>query len=138
MNVRLSHIAIANPQISAVTNQLKALALEIETTHDVAQEKVKAAMVKTEISSHFRIELLEPLGDDSPISKFLEKRPAGGIHHLCFEVDQLDPWVKRLEEAQMQVLPPGIRTGARGRVLFIHPKSFGGVLVELEEIHTKS
>lgn len=132
--VKLSHIAIASPQIADIAARLKVLALAVEHTHDVPTEKVKAAMIPTQISEHFRIELLEPTDSSSPIARFLEKRPAGGLHHLCFEVKDIERWLEVLQKAGMEVLPPGIRKAARGRALFIHPKSMGGVLVELEEI----
>jgi len=136
MSVRLSHIAIACPEIEAVAARLKTLSLFIAETHEVPTEKVKAAMLKLEVSSHLRLELLEPTAIDSPIAKFLEKRPAGGLHHLCFEVSQLDRWPELLAKAGLEVLPPGIRKAARGRALFIHPRGMSGVLVELEEILT--
>lgn len=134
MHVRLSHIALACPEIAAVASHLKVLALEVESTHEVPSEKVKAAMLPVQVSNDLRIELLEPTSSDSPISKFLAKRPQGGLHHLAFEVTKLEEWQKILEAKGMEVLAPGIRRAARGRALFIHPKCMGGVLVELEEI----
>jgi len=134
MSVKLSHIALASPQILKIAAKLKALALQVETIHDVPSEKVKAAMVPVEVSENFRIELLEPTAPDSPIAKFLAKRPDGGMHHISFEVENLEGWKTTLENAGMEILPPGIRKAARGRALFIHPRSLGGVLVELEEI----
>ena len=114
--------------------KLKVLGLAVAEEHDVPTEKVKAAMLPVEVSPHLRIELLEPTAGDSPIAKFLEKKPSGGIHHLCFEVQRLESWLPVLQKAGLEVLPPGIRKAARGRALFLHPKSMGGVLVELEEI----
>jgi methylmalonyl-CoA/ethylmalonyl-CoA epimerase len=134
--LKLSHIAIATPKIEEVAKKLKALAMEIETTHSVPSERVTAAMIPVGVSEHFRIELLEPTSTDSPIAKFLEKKPSGGLHHICFEVTQLERWLEVLQKAGMEVLAPGIRKAARGRALFIHPKSIAGVLVELEEITT--
>ncbi len=134
MKVELSHIAIANPKISDAIEKFQILALAVEKTHEVPTEKVKAAMVPVGVSKHFRIEILEPTSTDSPIAKFLEKRPDGGIHHICFEVQHLERWVETIEKAGLKVLPPGIRKAARGRAIFLHPKSMGGVLVELEEL----
>ncbi len=134
--MKLSHIAIAAPNLSDISARLKVLSLEVEHVHEVASERVRAAMVPVEISSHFRIELLEPTSTDSPIAKFLEKKPSGGIHHVCFEVSNLSAWPEVLKKAGMEVLAPGIRRSARGEALFIHPKSFSGVLVELEQIHS--
>jgi methylmalonyl-CoA/ethylmalonyl-CoA epimerase len=134
MPLRLSHIAIACPEIAAVARKLEALSLKVAERHDVPTEKVRAAMIPVEVSDHLRIELLEPTSEDSPISKFLAKRSGGGIHHLSFEVTDLPRWLQTLQAEGLEVLPPGIRKAARGRALFIHPKSVGGVLVELEEI----
>lgn len=132
--LKLSHIAIATPRIEEVARKLKALAMEVETTHAVPTEKVTAAMIPVGVSEHFRVELLEPTAGDSPIAKFLEKKPSGGLHHICFEVQGLEKWHSVLVKEGFEVLAPGIRKAARGRALFIHPKSFSGVLVELEEI----
>lgn len=134
MSLKLSHIAIACPKIRDVAEKLEAISIQIKSEHDVPTEKVRVAMLPLEVSPGVCIELLEPQTDDSPISKFLEKKPSGGIHHLSFEVQGLENWAKKIEQAGMTILPPGIRKGARGRALFIHPKSFGGILVELEEI----
>ena len=134
MKLELSHIAIACPAIQQLADKLKALALEIEVVHDVPNEKVKAAMLPVDVSQHFRLELLEPTDPNSPISKFLSKRPEGGIHHVSFEVSQIEKWQEVLIKSGFEILAPGIRKGARGKALFIHPKSIGGVLVELEEI----
>lgn len=132
-SLRLSHIAIACPEIAAVARRLEILSLKVAERHDVPSEKVRAAMIPVGVSEHLRIELLEPTSEDSPIAKFLTKR-GGGIHHLSFEVNGLERWVEVLKAEGLEVLPPGIRKAARGRALFIHPKSVGGVLVELEEI----
>jgi len=132
--MKLSHLAIAAPNIDAVLAKLRVLELKVKEVHNVPSEKVKAAMVPVEFSPHFRIELLEPTASDSPIAKFLERKPLGGMHHLCFEVTALEQWLKAVQDAGWEVLPPGIRKAARGRAFFIHPKSLAGVLVELEEI----
>jgi len=140
MKVRLSHIAIACPGIERVADRLnKALSLRVTEQHDVPTEKVRAAMIPIHVSEGVRIELLEPTAPDSPISKFLAKRTEGGIHHLSFEVEDLERWQEALMRARIEVLPPGIRKAARGRALFIHPQSMGGVLVELcEELSSSS
>lgn len=134
MKLELSHIAIACSSLQRVAERLQLLSLKIAENHSVPTEKVQAAMIPVGVSPHFRIELLEPTSVDSPISKFLEKRPDGGIHHVCFEVQRLEEWKTLLEKEGIQVLPPGIRKAARGKAIFLHPKSMGGVLVELEEI----
>lgn len=135
MKLELSHIAIACPEIAAVAEKLKVLSLSISENHEVPSEKVRAAMLPVDVSGHFRLELLEPTEADSPISKFLAKRPQGGIHHVSFEVTQIEKWESLLKSSGFEILPPGIRKAARGKALFIHPKSMGGVLVELEEIN---
>jgi methylmalonyl-CoA/ethylmalonyl-CoA epimerase len=82
-----------------------------------------------------KIELLEPLGENSPIAKFLQKNPAGGIHHLCYEVDDIIAARDSLREQGATILGTGEpRIGAHGKpVLFLHPKDFLGTLVELEQ-----
>jgi len=134
MKIELSHIAIACPTIATVAEKLRVLSLKIAENHEVPTEKVRAAMLPVRVSEHFRIELLEPTQPDSPISKFLTKRPDGGIHHVSFEVNGIEQWQSILIQNGFEILPPGIRKGARGKALFIHPKSMAGVLVELEEI----
>lgn len=136
MKIELSHIAIACPSVQKIADRLKTLSLQITENHEVPTEKVRAAMIPCEISPDFRIELLEPTSKESPISKFLEKRPDGGIHHIAFEVDDIEQWLPLLEKDGIQVLAPGIRKAARGKAIFLHPKSMGGVLVELEEIES--
>lgn len=133
MKIKLSHAAIACTHLKDVAERLKVLSLQIAETHEVPSEKVRAAMLPVEVAKDFRIELLEPSSPDSPISKFLSKRSQGGLHHLSFEVENLEAWEKTLKANGIQVLPPGIRKAARGKALFIHPNDMGGVLVELEE-----
>ena len=82
-----------------------------------------------------KVELLEPLGEDSPIARFLDKNPDGGIHHVCYEVDDILAARDRLTKMGARVLGSGEpRIGAHGKpVLFLHPKDFNGTLVELEQ-----
>lgn len=134
MELRLSHIALAVPEMAPVLEKLKKLALENEHTHDVPTERVRAAMLPIEADRELRLEVLEPTSQDSPIAKFLEKRPSGGLHHLCFAVADLEAWEKKIRAAGLEILAPGIRKAARGRAFFLHPKAMGGMLVELEEI----
>ena len=138
MSLYLSHVAIACPQIEQAIGRMEALRLVVERTCEVPAEKVRAAFVPVAVSPHFRIEFIEPLDNSSVLAKFLAERPKGGLHHLCFEVSHLDGWMQGLVNAGLTILPPGIREGARGRALFIHPKDMVGVLVELEEIHELS
>ena len=98
-------------------------------------EVVKDQGVTTDIydTGKGKIELLESLGVDTPIGKFLEKK-GPGIHHVCFEVDNINDSIKELKELDIQVLTDDPTIGAEGyKVVFIHPKSTGGVLVELAE-----
>ena len=132
-NVTLTHIAIAVPKLKDIETKLRALSLKIEKSKEVPSEKVKTAFVPFEVTKPVYLEFLEPTQSDSPISKFLEKKPSGGLHHLCFEVQQIVKWQTILTKEGFEILPPGIKKGAHGRVLFIHPKSFAGVLIELEE-----
>jgi methylmalonyl-CoA/ethylmalonyl-CoA epimerase len=82
-----------------------------------------------------KIELLEPLGEGSPIASFLEKNPSGGMHHICYEVDDIIAARDRLKASGARVLGDGTpKIGAHGKpVLFLHPKDFAGTLVELEQ-----
>ncbi|OQX34657.1 MAG: methylmalonyl-CoA epimerase, partial [Candidatus Sedimenticola endophacoides] len=80
-----------------------------------------------------KIELLHPLGETSPVARFLEKSPSGGIHHVCYEVDDIEAAAARLRREGARVLGE-VKTGAHGKpVLFLHPKDFCGTLVELEQ-----
>ena len=83
-----------------------------------------------------KVELLEPLGDNSPIAAFLEKNPSGGMHHICYEVDDIFAARDRLVAAGRRVLGDGNpKIGAHGKpVLFLHPKDFFGTLIELEQV----
>lgn len=81
-----------------------------------------------------KLELLDQLGDKSPIAAFMSKNPAGGIHHLCFEVDNIDAAVEDLKGQGVRLLGEKPKIGAHGKpVIFIHPKDCGGVLIELEQ-----
>jgi methylmalonyl-CoA/ethylmalonyl-CoA epimerase len=97
---------------------------------DLAAQGVRVCFVDTPNS---QIELIEPLGEDSPIVKFIEKNPAGGQHHVCFEVDDIEAARAHFEGKGVRILGP-TRIGAHGTpVFFLHPKDMGGVLTELME-----
>ena len=84
-----------------------------------------------------RVELLEPMGPESPIATFLDRR-GPGLHHVCISVDDLDSTLARLAESGIDPIPPGVRTGAGGhRVVVLHPRDTGGVLLELSEAPTE-
>jgi methylmalonyl-CoA/ethylmalonyl-CoA epimerase len=130
---RLNHVAIAVPDLAAGlrvyrdTLGARVSAPQAEPLHGVTVVFVELANTK--------IELLEPLGEASPIRGFLEKNPAGGIHHVCYEVDDIMAARDRLKARGARVLGDGDpKTGAHGKpVLFLHPKDFCGTLVELEQ-----
>ncbi|HEX3036247.1 MAG TPA: methylmalonyl-CoA epimerase, partial [Thermodesulfobacteriota bacterium] len=133
----LYHVAIAVKDIETVEKLYEA-ALGLKVTHrEVVEEQgVKSSMLEPE-SGGTPIELLEPLSENSPISKFLEKR-GEGIHHICFTVDNIESVLKKLKEQGVQLIDESPRLGAYGaKVAFIHPKAMNGVLIELAEMPKK-
>ena len=126
----IEHVGIAVRSIEEARGFYEALGLRIEAIEDVPQEGVRVALIPCGQS---RIELLEPTTEDSPIAKFLEKR-GPGIHHLCLASSDVRADDARLREGGYQVLRPEPTRGAGGCwVQFVHPKSTGGVLLELSE-----
>jgi methylmalonyl-CoA/ethylmalonyl-CoA epimerase len=126
----VAHIGVAVRSIDEGRLFYEALGLEIEAVEEVESEGVRVAMIAC---GETHIELLEPTSDDSPIAKFLDKR-GPGIHHLCFATDDVRADDQRLRDAGLQVLRDEPSRGAGDcRVQFVHPKSAGGVLVELSE-----
>ena len=133
----LYHVAIAVKDIEAVEKLYEA-ALGLKVTHrEVVEEQgVRSSMLEPE-GGGTPVELLEPLNDSSPISKFLEKR-GEGIHHICFTVDNIESVLKKLKEQGVQLIDESPRIGAYGaKVAFIHPKAMNGVLIELAEMPKK-
>jgi len=133
----LHHVAIAVRNIHEV-ERLYQTALGLKVTHReiVEEQGVRSSMLEPEYGGT-PIELLEPLSDNSPISKFLEKR-GEGIHHICFAVDNIELAIKRLKEQGVQLIDESPRSGVYGaRVAFIHPKAMNGVLIELAEMRKK-
>jgi methylmalonyl-CoA/ethylmalonyl-CoA epimerase len=131
---RLNHVAIAVPDLAVAAAKYRdLLGAEVREPQVLAEHGVTVVFVKLE---NTKIELMTPLGPDSPIAAFLERNPAGGVHHLCFEVPDLASAAKVLSEAGARVLGDGEpRIGAHGLpVLFLHPKDFDGTLIELEEV----
>jgi methylmalonyl-CoA/ethylmalonyl-CoA epimerase len=130
---RLNHVAIAVRDIaSAAAVYRDMLGAEVSAAVPQAEHGVTTVFVTL---PNTKIELLEPLGDDSPIARFLERNPDGGVHHVCYEVDDIISARDRLKAEGARVLGSGEpRTGAHGKpVLFLHPKDFLGTLVELEQ-----
>lgn len=130
---RLNHVAIAVKDLAAATAVYRDT-LGGRVSDAVAQPDHGVTTVFVELPNT-KIELLEPLGEGSPIAKFLERNPDGGIHHLCYEVDDILAARDRLVRDGARVLGTGEpRIGAHGKpVLFLHPKDFCGTLVELEQ-----
>ncbi len=131
---RLNHVAIAvtdlEDAVKVYRDRLGAAVSGVRPQPDHGVTTVFVELPNT------KIELLEPLGPDSPIEKFLERNPAGGIHHLCYEVEDIIAARDKLMSEGARVLGDGEpRIGAHGLpVLFLHPKDFCGTLVELEEV----
>jgi methylmalonyl-CoA/ethylmalonyl-CoA epimerase len=130
---RLNHVAIAVPKLAAAA-ALYTEALGAAVSEPVAHPEHGVTVVFVTLPNT-KIELLEPLGDNSPIAAFLERNPAGGIHHLCYEVADIAAAMQKLTSAGARVLGDGEpKIGAHGKpVLFLHPKDFNGTLIEIEE-----
>jgi methylmalonyl-CoA/ethylmalonyl-CoA epimerase len=130
---RLNHVAIAVPDLAAAAAQYRdTLGATVGAPRDEPDHGVTVVFIDL---PNTRIELLTPLGTASPIAGFLEKSPAGGIHHVCYEVEDILAARDRLKAAGARVLGSGEpKIGAHGKpVLFLHPKDFCGTLVELEQ-----
>jgi len=131
---RLNHVAIAVPDLEAAAAQYReTLGARVGAPKDEPAHGVTVVFIEL---PNTKIELLHPLGDTSPIRGFLEKNPSGGIHHVCYEVEDILAARDRLRAAGARVLGDGEpKIGAHGKpVLFLHPKDFAGTLVELEQV----
>jgi methylmalonyl-CoA/ethylmalonyl-CoA epimerase len=129
---RLNHVGVATPSIEQSVALYRDFlgATKIHEPFDLPAQGVRVCFVDTPNS---QIELLEPLGKASPVTKFLEKNPTGGQHHICFEVPDIHDAKAEMEAKGAKVLGEP-RIGAHGTlVIFVHPKDMGGVLVELME-----
>jgi len=130
---RLNHVAIAVRDLAAASEVYRAtLGAEVSAPQPLPEQGVTIVFVTL---PNTKLELLEPLGDDSPIARFLERNPDGGIHHLCYEVDDIRAARDRLKAQGARVLGDGEpKIGAHGKpILFLHPKDFLGTLIELEQ-----
>lgn len=130
---RLNHVAIAVPDLAAASAVYSdTLGARVTRPQALPEHGVTVVFIDT---GNSKIELLEPLGENSPIAAFLEKNPAGGMHHICYEVDDIIAARDRLRASGARVLGDGNpKIGAHGKpVLFLHPKDFLGTLVELEQ-----
>ncbi len=129
---KLNHVAIAVADLEKATASYRdTLGAAVTAPMDLPEHGVTTVFIEL---PNTKIELLQPLGEDSPIARFLEKNPAGGMHHVCYEVEDI-------EAAKIKLLADGarvlgdIKIGAHNKpVLFLHPKDFCGTLVELEQI----
>ena len=131
---RLNHVAIAVPDLEAAAAQYRdTLGAEVGAPQDEPDHGVTVVFVAL---PNTKIEFLYPLGENSPIAGFLEKNPSGGIHHICYEVDDIIDARDKLMASGARVLGTGEpKIGAHGKpVLFLHPKDFTGTLVELEQV----
>jgi len=131
---RLNHVAIAVPDLAAAAALYRdTLGAKVGAPQDEPDHGVTVVFIDL---PNTKIELLAPLGEGSPIAGFLEKSPAGGIHHICYEVDDILAARDRLKAGGARVLGSGEpKIGAHGKpVLFLHPKDFTGCLVELEQV----
>ncbi|SFX19746.1 methylmalonyl-CoA epimerase /ethylmalonyl-CoA epimerase [Paracoccus pantotrophus] len=131
---RLNHVAIAVPDLKAAAAQYEnGLGAKVGPPQDEPDHGVTVVFIEL---PNTKIELLYPLGEDSPIKGFLEKNPSGGIHHMCFEVDDILAARDKLKSEGARVLGNGEpKIGAHGKpVLFLHPKDFNGCLIELEQV----
>ena len=131
---RLNHVAIAVPDLAAARRLYRdTLGAEVSEPLDLPKHGVAIVFVNL---PNTKIELLRPLGDSSPVASFLERNPAGGIHHVCYEVEDIRAARDRLVSQGARVLGSGEPAiGAHDKpVLFLHPKDFCGTLVELEQV----
>ena len=131
---KLNHVAIAVPDIDRAMAKYKdMLGAAVSVAQDLPEHGVTVVFVDV---GNSKIELLSPLGDDSPIAGFLARNPNGGVHHLCFEVEDIAEAAQKLTRDGARVLGDGkTKIGAHGLpVLFLHPRDFDGTLIELEEV----
>ena len=131
---RLNHVAIAVPDLEAAAAQYRGtLGAKVGAPQDEPAHGVTVVFIEL---PNTKIELLYPLGEDSPIQGFLDRNPAGGIHHICYEVDDIIAARDQLKARGARVLGDGNpKIGAHGKpVLFLHPKDFLGTLTELEQV----
>jgi len=130
---RLNHVAIAVPDLAAASAVYRdTLGARVSAPQALPGHGVTVVFIDT---GNSKIELLEPLGEASPIASFLQRNPSGGMHHICYEVDDILAARDRLKATGARVLGDGTpKIGAHGKpVLFLHPKDFVGTLVELEQ-----
>lgn len=131
---RLNHVAIVVPDLEAATARYRdVLCATVSSPQALPEHGVTVVFVELD---NTKTELLEPLGENSPVAPFLERNPSGGMHHMCYETDDIIAARDRLKAQGVRVLGDGEpKIGAHGKpVLFLHPKDFNGTLIELEEV----
>jgi len=131
---RVNHIALAVPDLAGAAERYRSmLGASVTAPQALPEHGVTVVFVTLD---NTKVELLEPLGEASPIAAFLAKNPAGGMHHICYEVEDIHAARESLIAAGGRVLGDGNpKTGAHGKpVLFLHPKDFFGTLIELEQV----
>ena len=131
---KVNHIAIAVSDIkSAKKSWEKSLGCNVSEIKELPDHGVKVLFITF---SNIKIELIEPLGNNSPIEKFLAKNPKGGIHHICLEVNNINKAMDKIVNNGVEILGDGsVKTGAHGKpIIFLNPSYFSGALIELEEI----
>lgn len=130
---RLNHVAIAVPDLEkAKAFYQNVLGAQVSEAVPLPEHGVSVVFVNL---GNTKMELLHPLGMDSPIEGFLRKNKMGGIHHVCIEVDDINAAMLDLKEKKIRILSEEAKIGAHGKpVIFLHPKDCGGVLVELEQV----
>jgi len=129
---RLNHVAIATPDLEKSTALYRdVMGAEVSDVVPLPEHGVYTVFVKLD---NTKLELLHPLGENSPIQNFLDKNKNGGMHHICIEVDNIKEAMTELTEKKIRCLSKEPRIGAHGKpVIFLHPKDCAGVLVELEQ-----
>ncbi|XP_045141624.1 methylmalonyl-CoA epimerase, mitochondrial [Echinops telfairi] len=129
---RLNHIAVAVPDLEKASTFYKSvLGAEVSEVTPLPEHGVSVVFVNL---GNTKLELLHPLGSNSPIDGFLQKNKAGGLHHICIEVDNINATLMDLRNKKIRSLTEEVKIGAHGKpVIFLHPKDCGGVLVELEQ-----
>ena len=131
---KLNHIAIAVPNIKEAADQYRNI-FGAKVSQEVEQLDHGVTTVFIDLGNT-KIELLEVLGDDSPIQKFIDKNPKGGMHHICLEVENINDAIEKLNTHEVSITGTGKpKIGAHGKpVVFLHPKDCNGTLIELEEV----
>ncbi|XP_071845056.1 methylmalonyl-CoA epimerase, mitochondrial-like isoform X2 [Apostichopus japonicus] len=129
---KLNHVAIAVPNLEKATDMYKnVLGAKVSEPMPLPEHGVRVVFIEL---GNTKLELLHPLGENSPIEGFLKKQPDGGMHHICIEVDDIKEAIKTMQANKVRPLNPEPKIGAHGKpVTFLHPKDCGGVLIELEE-----